>query len=78
MPKQRKKKESGRVVITNVRVTKEAHLRLKTLSELWGVSMSEALDALIKSHAPEVDDVIRQRQEQAERFSKNKPGSSTN
>ncbi len=78
MSKQAKKKGSGRVVITNVRVTKEAHLRLKTLAELWNVSMSEALDALIEKQAPEVDEIIRQRKEQVERFSKKKPNQTDN
>lgn len=71
-----KKKGKGRVVITNVRVTKETHLRLKTLSELWGMTMSEAMDALIKKQAPEVDEIIREREEQIKRFSKRKPNNS--
>lgn len=72
------KKGKGRVVITNVRVTKETHLRMKTLAELMGVTMSEAIDALIDKQAPEVDDIIRQREEQKKRFGKKNAAGSEN
>lgn len=62
-------KKDEMIVDTNVRMTKKTHTRLKTLADLWDVSISKAVDRLIDGAAPEVDDVIRQRDEQRKRFS---------
>lgn len=64
------KKGKGRVVIAPVRVTKETHVRMKTLAALWHMSMSETINKLIDEVAPQVDDVIREREEQERRFGK--------
>jgi hypothetical protein len=69
MSSAKKKKGKGRVVITNVRVTKETHIRMKTLADLWHMSMSEVINKLIDEGAPNVDQVIREREEQERRFS---------
>lgn len=61
-PKKRgRPKKAKKMVDTNVRVTKDTHLRLKTLADLWGITMSESIDLLIEKHAPEVEDAIRRR-----------------
>lgn len=67
------KKGKGRVVITNVRVTKETHEELKVLSDLRGQTMSEAISALIREAAPDVIDEMRRRQEAQRKHAKNKP-----
>jgi hypothetical protein len=77
MPDKRKRgrprKDDTVIVDTNVRVDKRAHIRMKTLADLWGVTLSEAINRLIDKQAPEVDEVIRQREEQRRKFSENKP-----
>lgn len=73
-----KKKGKGRVVITNVRVTKETHTRLKTLADLWGVTMSEAMDMLITEHVPEVEEAIRLREQMKMKAGRSKPEPSDN
>ena len=73
-----KKKGKGRVVVTNVRVTKETHVRLKTLADLWGLTMSEAVNLLIRENVPEVEESIRLREEMKMKAGKNKPESSDN
>lgn len=57
MPKGRPSK-GKRMVDTNVRVTKDTHLRLKTLADLREATISEAIDKLIEEHAPEVEEAI--------------------
>lgn len=66
-------KKGKRMVDTNVRVTKDTHLRLKALSDLWGVTMSEALDLLIGEHVPEIEERLKQREEMQKKLSKRKP-----
>lgn len=57
------KKKGKRMVITNVRVTEETHLELKTLADLRGKTMSEAISQLIREAAPDVIEEVRRRQE---------------
>jgi Na+/phosphate symporter len=52
-----------RVVVTNVRVTKETHEELQVLSDIWDTTMSDAISSLIHKHAPEVLEEIRRRKE---------------
>jgi hypothetical protein len=82
MPDKRKRgrprKDDTVIVDTNVRVDKRAHIRMKTLADLWGVTLSEAINRLIDKQAPEVDEVIRQREEQRKKFAQNEPDSSNN
>ena len=71
--KPKRAKKGKRMVETNVRVTKETHLRIKTLAEMWGITMSEAMDLLITEHVPEVEAEIRLREEIQQKLSKRKP-----
>lgn len=72
-----KKKGKGRVVITNIRVEKDTHNRIKTLADLWGVTMSEAMDMLITEHVPEVEEAIKLREEMKRKAEKNRPDTET-
>ena len=65
-----KKKGKGRVVITNVRVTKETHNELKVLSDLRGQTMSEAISSLIREAAPDVIEELRRREEAQRKHSR--------
>lgn len=71
--KPKAEKKGKRMVDTNVRVTRETHLRVKTLAEMWGVTMSEAMDLLISEHVPQVEDEIKRREEIQVKLSKRKP-----
>ncbi|MBL8163746.1 MAG: hypothetical protein JNJ61_17295 [Anaerolineae bacterium] len=76
-PKETRKK-GKRMVNTNVRVTKETHERLKTLSELLGLTMSEAIDHVINSHYPEVETERRMKQERKSKLLSRNTGSFNN
>lgn len=69
----RPKKENQVIVDTNVRVTKETHLRMKTLADLWGLTMSEAVNLLIRENVPEVEQAIQLRAQMKKKAGKNKP-----
>lgn len=71
--KPKDEKKSKRMVDTNVRVTKETHLRVKTLAEMWGITMSEAMDLLISEHVPEVEQEIKRREDIQQKINKRKP-----
>lgn len=71
--KSKDEKKGKRMVDTNVRVMKTTHQRMKTLADLWGVTISEAVDLLISQHAPEVDNEIKRREEMQRQMSKKKP-----
>ena len=63
-PKKGKKKGQGRVVVTNVRVTKETHQRLKALTDELGVeTMSDAIDLVIFEHYPQVEQRVKRSEE---------------
>lgn len=68
------KKKRGRprkdkeVIDTNVRVSKRTQVRIKTLATLWHTTMSDAIDRLIEAQAPQVDEVIRERERQEHAF----------
>lgn len=68
-----RKKRGKRMVTAPVRLTEETHLRVKTLSEMWNVTISEAIDAVIKQHVPEVDEEIRRQKEVKRKFELLKP-----
>lgn len=63
-------KKDGDVVTTNIRVTKTTHMRVKTLADMLGVNISEALDMLIARSAPEVDEELKRREERRRQFTK--------
>ena len=50
------KKKGKRMMDTNVRVTKDTHSRLKTLSDTLGLTMSEAIDFIIIEHYPDIEE----------------------
>lgn len=59
-PKRGRKKGKGRVVVTNVRMTKETHERLKALARFLNVeTMSDAIDFVIFQHYPQVEQVVK-------------------
>lgn len=68
-----KPKKKGRMVTAPVRLTEETHQRVKTLSEMWEVTISEAIDLIITQHVPEVDEEIKRRTERKAMFGKKKP-----
>ena len=82
MPEKKKrgrpKKENKVIVDTNVRVTKETHIRMKTLADLWGLSMSEAVNLLIKENVPEVEEAVKTREEMRLKAEKRRADSSNN
>lgn len=57
------KKKGKRMVDTNVRITKETHSRLKTLADMLGLTMSDAINFVIIEHYPEVDNERTRREE---------------
>jgi antitoxin component of RelBE/YafQ-DinJ toxin-antitoxin module len=57
---------------TNVRVSGETHLRLKTLADMMGLSISDAVDQFIQTYAPEVEEEISRRQDFKRRFLESK------
>jgi predicted DNA-binding protein len=71
--KPKKPKKGGRMVTAPVRLTEETHQRVKTLSEMWDVTISEAIDLIITEHVPEIDEEIRRRGEKKRAFGKKKP-----
>lgn len=73
--KPKKPKKGGRMVTAPVRLTEETHQRVKTLSEMWDVTISEAIDLIITEHVPELDDEIRRRSEGKQALGKKKPSS---
>jgi DNA-binding Xre family transcriptional regulator len=64
----RPKKVDGDTSSTNIRITAETHQRVKTLADMLGVNISEALDILIQKHAPEVDEELKRREERRKAF----------
>lgn len=68
-PAKGKKKGKGRMVVTNVRVTKETHLRLKALTDELGVeSMSDAIDFVIFEHYPQVEQKLKTSEERRQKL----------
>ena len=63
----RPKKADG-IATTNIRITVETHQRVKTLADMLGVNISEALDMLIQKHAPEVEEELKRREERRKAF----------
>jgi hypothetical protein len=63
-------KKEGDVVTTNIRITKTTHQKVKTLADMLGVNISEALDMLIAKSAPEVNEELRRREERRRQFTK--------
>lgn len=68
------KKGNKRMVDTNVRVTKSTHSRLKYLAEVLGVTMSEAVDAMIYEKDPAIDEKIEAREREIKEFRKKLKG----
>lgn len=67
----RPKKQDGSVVTTNIRITKDTHQRVKTLADMLGVNISDALDMLIQKSAPEVEEELKRREERRRAFINN-------
>jgi hypothetical protein len=67
----RPKKKDNSVVTTNIRITKDTHMRVKTLADMLGVNISVALDMLIQKSAPEVDEELKRREERRRTFTQN-------
>ncbi len=63
MPKGRPKKEGGRVVTTNIKVSKDAHSLIMTAAGKLGMSMSDALIYLVTERYPDIDKELREREE---------------
>lgn len=63
-------KKEGDVVTTNIRITKTTHQKVKTLADMLGVNISEALDMLIAKSAPEVNEELQRREERRRQFTK--------
>lgn len=58
MPEQKSegsKKKGKRMVETNVRLTRDAHSRLRALASRLGLSMSDAVDYVVFNHYPEIE-----------------------
>lgn len=64
--KSKKEKKGKRMVDTNVRMTKPTHSRLKYLTEVMGLTMSEIVDAMIYEKYPDIDSKISAREKEAE------------
>ena len=58
MSDESKKKGGKRMVVTNIRVTKETHAELQALSRIWDMPMSDAISKLIRENIPEVGELI--------------------
>ena len=71
--KSKSEKKGKRMVDTNVRVTKDTHLLIKTLADLWGVTMSDAMAMLINEHVPEVKEALKRREEIQRKLNEKKP-----
>lgn len=63
MSDESKKKGGKRMVVTNIRVTKETHAELQALSQIWDIPMSDAISKLIRDNVPEVRELISKRDE---------------
>jgi len=63
MPKGRPKKEGGRVVTTNIKVSRDAHALVMAAAGKLGVSMSDALIYLVTERYPDIYVELRDRQE---------------
>lgn len=72
MPKGRPKKEGGRVVTTNIKVSKDAHALVMAAAGKLGVSMSDALIYLVTERYPDIDKEMRERQENQNEVEKRK------
>lgn len=56
------KKKGKRMTTSAVRVTPETHKRMKTLADVLGMTMSEAIDFIILEHMPEIDEEVVRRE----------------
>lgn len=62
MPKGRPKK-AGRVVTTNIKVSKDAHQLVKAAARKLGASFSDTLIYLVTERYPDIDKELREREE---------------
>ncbi len=72
MPKGRPKKEGGRVVTTNIKVSKTAHSLVMTAANKLGMSMSDALIYLITEKFPKIDEELAEREENMRKLEERK------
>ena len=68
MTDEQPKKKGKRMMDTNVRITRDTHNRLKTLSDLLGLTMSEAIDFIIIEHYPNVEEERKAKEERKKKI----------
>jgi hypothetical protein len=56
-------KKDKRMATTNIKVTREAHGLLKTVSDMLGVPMSDVILFMIDKQFPQADEELKRREE---------------